>query len=138
MEALYVTWIPTSFYEGLSFTFMLSLHLLSLCTYFESMVAILSSMCIVPRLVDWCITLILLVLKLFVSSHPYELWRCPMHLCFATLWGTRWIPFLLYFLYVKQTNIFQSIVIHESFVCTFSCSNIVAISYCYNYIFMLC
>ena len=130
MEALYETWIPASFYEGLSFTFMLSLHLLSLCTNWESIVAILSLMCIVPRLVDWCITLILIVLKLFVSSHPYELWRCPMHLCLATPWGTSWIPFSLCFLYVKQTNVFQSIVIHEYFVCTFSCYNIVAMSCC--------
>ena len=116
--------------KGLSFTFMLSLHLLSLCTNWESIVIILSLMCIVPKLVDWIITLILLVLKLFVSSHPYELWRCPMHLCFAIPWGTSWIPFSLCFLYVKQTNVFQSIVIHESFVCTFSCYNIVAMSYC--------
>ena len=63
MEALYETWIPTFFCEGISFTFMLSLHLLSLCTYFESIVTILSSMCIVPRLVDWCIDLILIVLN---------------------------------------------------------------------------
>ena len=81
MEVIYETWIPTSFYEGLSSTFILSIHLLSLCTYWESIVAILSSMCIVPRLVDWCINLILLIFKLFVSSHSYELWRCPMHLC---------------------------------------------------------
>ena len=130
MEALYETWIPASFYEGLSSTFILSLHLLSLYTYFESIVVILSSMCVVPRLVDWCIILILLVLKLFVSSHPYKLWRCPMQLWFATLWGTRWIPFSLCFLYVKQTNVLQSIVIHESFVCAFSCYNIVVMSYC--------
>jgi hypothetical protein len=35
--------------KGLSFTFMLSLHLLSLCTVQESIVVILSIMCIVPK-----------------------------------------------------------------------------------------
>src|SRR5215216_8205505 len=30
---------------------------------------------------------------------------------------------MLCFLYVKQTNVLQSIVIHESFVCAFSCCN---------------
>ena len=75
-------------------------------------------MCIVPKLIiDWLIMLVLLVLKLLVSSHPYELWRCPMHLCFDTPWWTRWIPLLLRFLYVKQTNkqtnVSQCIVIHD-------------------------
>ena len=93
------------FTKGLSSTIILSIHLLSLCTYFESIVAILSSMFIVPRLVDWFITLILLVLKLFVSSHPYKLWRCPMHLCFATLWGTSWMPLCyVFFMWNKQTS----------------------------------
>ena len=37
---------------------------------------------------------------------------------------------MLCFLYVKQTNVLQSIVIHESFVCAFSCCIIVSLSYC--------
>jgi len=46
---------------------------------------------------------ILLVLVLFVSSHPCELWRCPMHL-FATLWGTSWLPLCYVFcMWNKQT-----------------------------------
>ena len=76
-------------------------------------------MCIVPKLVDWFIILVLLVLKLFVSSYPYELWRCPMHLCFAIPWGTSWIPLMLCFLYVKQTNVFQSIIHDLLFVLPF-------------------
>ena len=67
------------FTKGLSSTIILSLHLLSWCTYFESIVAILISMCIVPRLVDWCITWYCLF-QTIISSHSYELWRCPMHL----------------------------------------------------------
>jgi hypothetical protein len=36
-------------------------------------------MCIVPKfIIDWFMIIVLLVLKLFVSSHPLELWRCPM------------------------------------------------------------
>ena len=101
------------------------------------MVVILSLMCIILRLVDWWITFISLVLELFVSSHPYELSRCPMHLWFATLWGTRWISFSLCFLYVKQTNVLQSIVIHESFVCAFSCCIIVSLLIARTLSFML-
>jgi hypothetical protein len=90
--------------KGLSFTFMLSLHLLSLWTDEESIVVILSIMCIVPKfIIDWFMIMVLLVLKLSVSSHPFELWRCPMHLCFATPWRTSWIP-LCYVFSMLQTN----------------------------------
>jgi hypothetical protein len=47
--------------------------------------------------------MVLHVLKLFVSSHPLELWRCPMHLCFATPRGTSWIP-LRYVFYMLKTK----------------------------------
>jgi hypothetical protein len=61
-------------------------------------------MCIVPKfIIDWFMILVLLVLKLFVSSHPFELWRCPMHLYFATPWETSWIP-LCYVFSMLQTN----------------------------------
>jgi hypothetical protein len=61
--------------------------------------------------------MVLLVLKLFVSSHPLELWRSPMHLCFATPWGTSWIP-LCYVFYMLQTNIHLSMQYYSwSFVC---------------------
>ena len=124
MEALYETWIPTSFYEGPSSTNILSIHLLSLCTYFESIVAILSSMCIVPRLVDWCITLILLVLNYLylVTLMNFEGVLC-IYICYSM--RDKLNTFMLCFLYVKQTNVLQSIVIHESFVCAFSCCIIV-------------
>jgi hypothetical protein len=53
---------------------MLSLHLLPLCTVLESIVVILSIMCIVPKfIIDWFMIMVLLVLKLFVSSHPLKL-----------------------------------------------------------------
>jgi hypothetical protein len=61
--------------------------------------------------------MVLLILKLFVSSHPLELWRSPMHLCFATPWGTSWIP-LCYVFYMLQTNIHFSMHYYSwSFVC---------------------
>jgi hypothetical protein len=57
-------------------------------------------MCMVPKfIINWFMIMVLLVLKLFVSSDPLELWRCPMHLCFATPWGTSWIPLCYVFLY---------------------------------------
>jgi hypothetical protein len=52
--------------------------------------------------------MVMLVLKLFVSSHPLELWRCPMHLCFATPWGTSWIP-LCYVFSMLKTKKYLSI-----------------------------
>jgi hypothetical protein len=49
---------------------MLSHHLLPLCT----IVAIQSLMCIFPKfIIDWFMILVLLVLKLFVSSRPLKL-----------------------------------------------------------------
>jgi hypothetical protein len=60
--------------KGLSFTFMLSLHLLPLFTLQESIVVILSIMCMVPKSIfDWFMIMVLLVLKLFVSNHPLKL-----------------------------------------------------------------
>jgi hypothetical protein len=61
--------------------------------------------------------MVLLVLKLFISSHPLELWRCPMHWCFATPWETSWIP-LCYVLYMLETNNWLSMQYYSwSFVC---------------------
>jgi hypothetical protein len=66
--------ITASLCEGPFFTFMLSLHLLPLCTIQESIVAILSLMCIVPKfIIDWFMIMVSLVLKLFVSSRPFKL-----------------------------------------------------------------
>jgi hypothetical protein len=75
-------------------------------------------MCMVPKfIIGWFMIMVLLVLKLFVSSHPLEFWRCPMHLCFATPWGTSWIP-LCYVFYMLQINIHLSIHYYSwSFVC---------------------
>ena len=44
---------------------------------------------------------------------------------------------MLCFLYVKQTNVLQSIVIHESFVCAFSCCIIVSLLIARTLSFML-
>jgi hypothetical protein len=75
-------------------------------------------MCIVPKfIIDWFMIMVLLVLKLFVSSHPFELWRCPMHLYFATPWGTSWIP-LCYVFFMLETNKWLSMHYYSwSFVC---------------------
>jgi hypothetical protein len=61
--------------------------------------------------------MVLLVLTLFISSHPLELWRCPMHLCFAILWGTSWIS-LCYVFSMLKTNKYLSMHYYSwSFVC---------------------
>jgi hypothetical protein len=61
--------------------------------------------------------MVLLVLKLFLCSHPLELWRCPMHVCFATPWGTSWIP-LCYVFSMLETNKYLSMHYSSwSFVC---------------------
>jgi hypothetical protein len=61
--------------------------------------------------------MVLLVLKLFVSNHPFELWRCRMHLCFAIPWGTSWIP-LCYVFSMLKTNKWLSMHYYSwSFVC---------------------
>jgi hypothetical protein len=75
-------------------------------------------MCIVPNfIIDWFMITVLLVLKLFVSSHPLELWRCPMHLCFANPRGTSWIP-LCYIFYMLKTNKHLSMHYYSwSFIC---------------------
>jgi hypothetical protein len=57
-------------------------------------------------IIDWFMIMVLLVLKLFVSSHPFELWRCPMHLCFAIPWGTSWIPLCYIFSILKINKYF--------------------------------
>jgi hypothetical protein len=60
---------------------------------------------------------VLLVLKLFVSSHPFELWRCPMHLCFAIPWGTSWIPFCYVFSMLQNKQITFNALLFMIFVC---------------------
>jgi hypothetical protein len=61
--------------------------------------------------------MVLLVLKLFVSSRPFELWRCLMYLCFAIPWGTSWIPFC-YVFSMLQINKWLSMHNYSwSFVC---------------------
>ena len=62
---------------------------------------------------------ILLVLVLFVSRHPCELSRCPLHLyCYSM--KDRLVATMLCFLYVKQTNVFQCM-LFMIFVYSLSC-----------------
>ena len=105
------TWVillPSAY--GLSFTFMLSLYLLSFCTNYESIVIILSVMCIVPKfIIDWFIIVLLVVLKLLVSSHPlnFEGVLAFMFCCFIK---DKLSTTLLCFLF--DNNCFQCIIIH--------------------------
>jgi hypothetical protein len=75
-------------------------------------------MCIVPKIIIyWFMIMVLLVLKLFVSGHPFELWRCPMHLCFAIPWGTSWIPLCYVFSMLETNNWLLMHYYSWSFVC---------------------
>ena len=62
---------------------------------------------------------ILLVLVPSVSSHPCELWRCPMHLYFYSM-RDKLIATMKCFLYVKQTNVLHCM-LFMIFVCSLSC-----------------
>jgi hypothetical protein len=117
--------------KGLSFTFMLSLHLLSLCTNYESIVVILSIMCVVSKfIIDWFMIMVLLVLKLFLSSHPlnFEGVLCIYVLLFHE--GQAEYHFAMFSLCSKQTSNFQCIIIHDLFLSCVSCCNMVAKFYC--------
>jgi hypothetical protein len=113
--------------KGLSFTFMLSLHLLPLCTVWESIVVILSLMCIVPKLslIDswlWfhlllnCLYLVAIlnlegVLCIYVLL--FHKGQAKNHLlCFPYGWNTH-VTFI-----VSLFMIFR--------LCSFSCYNMVA------------
>jgi hypothetical protein len=104
--------------KGLSFTFMLSLHLLPLCTVWESIVVILSIMCMVPKfIIDWFMIIVLLVLKLFVYSHPLKLEGV---LCIYVLLiheGQAEYHFAMFF-YMLETHYWLSLHYYSwSFVC---------------------
>jgi hypothetical protein len=60
--------------------------------------------------------MVLLVLKLFVSSHPFKLWRCPMHLCFLFHEGQAEYHFAMFSLCSKQTKWFSMHYYSWSFV----------------------
>jgi hypothetical protein len=42
--------------------------------------------------------------QIICTSHPFELWRCPVHLCFATPWRTSWIPLCYVFSMLKRNK----------------------------------
>jgi hypothetical protein len=96
-------------------------------------------------IIDWFMIMILLVLKLFVSSRPLKLegvlciffWNwCPMHLCFATPWRTSWKPLCYVFLYAQNTHLtFNALLLLIFCLCYFSCYNMVAKFYCQDYVF---
>jgi hypothetical protein len=71
-----------------------------------------------PKIYYWLIhDMVLLVLNLLVSSHPFELWRCSMHLCFGIPWGTRWIPLRYVFSMLKTKKLLSMHYYSWSFVC---------------------
>jgi hypothetical protein len=104
--------------KGLSFTFMLSLHLLPLCTIEESIVVILSIMCMVPKfIIDWFMTMVLLVFKLFVSSHPLKLEGVLCIYVFLLHEGQAEYHFAMFF-YMLETHNWLSLHYYSwSFVC---------------------
>jgi hypothetical protein len=61
--------------------------------------------------------MVLLVLKLFVSSHAFELWRCHMHFYIATPWRTSWIPFCYVFCMLKTNKWLSMHYYSWSFIC---------------------
>ena len=74
-------------------------------------------MCIVPRfIIDWLIIVLLLVLRLFASSHHLSL-KVSWHLCFAILWRTIWLPLMLCWLYAEKQTCSQGSIIHDLLVC---------------------
>ena len=105
------TWVillPSA--KGISFTFMLSLHLLTLCTNYESIVVILSMMCIVPKfIIDWFMNVYCLFLN---------------YLYLVNLWA--WVPLC----YVFSMIIFNAHLFMIFCLSYFSCLNIVAELYC--------
>jgi hypothetical protein len=68
--------------KGLSFTVMLSLHLLTLKHLLESIVVILSVMCLSQNTVNCGITLMLVSLIFLLLVFPWTS-EVPQHLCFA-------------------------------------------------------
>jgi hypothetical protein len=68
--------------NGLSFTFMLSLHLLTLKHLLESISVILSVMCLSQNTVNYGITLMLVSLIFLLLVFPWTS-EVSQHLCFA-------------------------------------------------------
>jgi hypothetical protein len=68
--------------KGLSFTFMLSLHLLTLKHLLESIAVILSVMCLSQNMVNCGTTLMLVSLIFLLLVFPWTS-EVPQHLCFA-------------------------------------------------------
>ena len=60
---------------------------------------------LIPKfIIDWFMILLLLVLKLFASSHPMN---------FAIPWRTSWILLVMFSLCLKQMYNFQCIITHD-------------------------
>ena len=78
--------------KGLSSTFMLSLHLLTLKHLLESIVVILSVMCLSQNTVNCRITLMLVSLIFLLLVFPWTSEE-PQHLCFALQIKVSGIPF---------------------------------------------
>jgi hypothetical protein len=114
---------------------MLSLHLLPLCTVYESIVAILSLMCIVPKfIIDWFMIMVLLVLKLFVSSPLLNL-KVSYAFMFCYSMKDKMKTTWYVFPYDLNTHLtFIVLLLMILCLCFFSCYNMVAKFYCQDYV----
>ena len=71
-------------------------------------------MCIVPKfIIDWIMIVLLLVLKLFVSSHPFELCRCPSIYVLLHHKGQAEYHFIMFTLCSRTNGCFQCTIIHS-------------------------
>ena len=92
---------------------------------------IISVMCIVPKfIIDWLMIMVLLVLKLFVSSHPLN-FEGVLAFMFCYSMKDKLNTTLLCFS-MLETNLYLSsaLLFMIFFLCTFSCCNMVAKLYC--------
>ena len=97
-------------------------------------------MCIVPKfIIDWFMIMLLLVLKLLVSSHPLN-FKGVLAFMFCYFIKDKLNTTLLCFLYAKkQTVAFNALLFMLFCLSYFSCYNIVAKFYCLElYLSCLC
>ena len=97
-------------------------------------------MCIVPKfIVDWIMIMLLLVLKLLVSSHPLN-FKGVLAFMFCYFIKDKLNTTLLCFLYAQeQTVAFNALLFMLFCLSYFSCYNIVAKFYCLElYLSCLC
>jgi hypothetical protein len=76
--------------------------------------------------IDWFMMLILLVLKLFVSSRPLKLEGVLCIYVLLSLWRISWKPFLCFSIWFEHTFDFHCFIFMIFRLCSFSCYNMVA------------